>query len=325
MAAFYLNWFLSTLQQLNSRTNNHPYAGRSLKLTSHKLENLPLEIAVEVFQHLDWRDLLRIRTTCRLFDSISRSRPIWMNLLRQYTTSRLQPTRLEAPLSLYSDYELEDWLLVRLGADLAWQRGTIRCTRKRNLLATKQTTARLIEGGRWLLLGSSKGTVTAYDLESNHYLSDVTAVEGSALIAPLSESLDSQLIHTMALDVDTGAATLTFTLALTPQMYLDYYDPPEDIPRVRIWKFTLAGHSTDARLVPQHLMSFSSYESGVMLSTSLYGDLFAWSIRPNDNGLKPYVAIYAWNECTSALHMKSVIFVEEEAASLYIIYELYLH
>ncbi|TFK31164.1 hypothetical protein BDQ12DRAFT_729805 [Crucibulum laeve] len=225
--------------------------------------------------------------------------------------SRLHPTRLESPLNLYSTSELEDWLLVRFGADVAWRRDTIRCTRKRKILAGEQLTARLIEGGRWLILGSIKGTVTAYDLESNRCLSDVNAMEGLTLVNPSSESFDSERINKMAVDIDTNAVSLTFRLALTQSMYLAGIDPPEGITRIRIWDFSLAGHGSDAQLVSQHLRSFSAYENGVIASTSLCGDLFSWSIFPNDD-TKPYVEIFAWNKCTSALHMKAVVFLEQE-------------
>ncbi|TFK58942.1 hypothetical protein BDN72DRAFT_966200 [Pluteus cervinus] len=46
------------------------------------LLTLPLELLTGIVQELYWRDILRIRQSCRLLGEVSKSNPVWRNIAR---------------------------------------------------------------------------------------------------------------------------------------------------------------------------------------------------------------------------------------------------
>lgn len=129
--------------------------------------------------------------------------------MTKYSTELPSQIRPEEPLDCYSTRELEEWLVVRISADIRWKSKNVMPIFQRNIdLQERRPAVCLIPGGRWLLTGSSTGCVTAYDLESSD-------TRSSLLIKPFDKQ-DSQQIALMTVYIDENAHKLSFDIVLSP-------------------------------------------------------------------------------------------------------------
>jgi hypothetical protein len=194
------------------------------------LTMLPLEIIVEILKELDWYSLLKIRLvrlhylalmvqdscycqTCRLLNSLSRLRDIWISQYHQYVAQRMRSARLEEPLDSYSAQELEQLVLVRRSADIGWKCQNVKFSGNRWIRRKDATATCLFPGSRWLLAGDQYGAMSVYDL-------DASTITERPLI-PRDDQNEPQAIHHIVIEVDPPkqSPNLTFTMVLSTAVH----------------------------------------------------------------------------------------------------------
>jgi hypothetical protein len=129
----------------------------------------------------------------------------------------VEPPTLDAPVELYTTQELEDLVISRISAEVAWR------SRKdpgyREITVPKgfgKADSVLVDGGRWYLALSELqvhyGCVLAYDL-------DAPVIQEPAFIIRPQDAWDAQRAFFMAVDVDKNEPTLTFNVSIIPEEY----------------------------------------------------------------------------------------------------------
>ncbi|KAF9479318.1 hypothetical protein BDN70DRAFT_786505, partial [Pholiota conissans] len=86
---------------------------------------LPLELLSEILKYAEWKDILRIRQTCRWLNNASRARDIWDSIFRRLVLTclenKVEPPHLECPPETYASSELEYVVLRWTSAQLGWE------------------------------------------------------------------------------------------------------------------------------------------------------------------------------------------------------------
>ena len=139
---------------------------------------------------------------------------MWISQYHQYVAQRMRLARLEKPLDSYSAAELERWVLVRRSADIGWRREDMKYSRNRWVSQWHVSSAFLVPGGRWLLVGCVDGSMTTYDL-------DAATLTGRQLI-PRDDQCEPKLL---SIDIDSPnqSPDLTFTMAVSPTRHIRKY------------------------------------------------------------------------------------------------------
>ncbi|KAF8166241.1 hypothetical protein BJ912DRAFT_1002793, partial [Pholiota molesta] len=265
-----------------------------------KLEDLPTEILVDILQYVGWRDILVCRQTCKRLSEISTARPLWVFLFNRLSVELMAPPILESPIDAYTGAELERAVLRCISSDIRW---TSSHPRVRSIPITiddlKEFTV-LVEGGRWLLLTSSRmvaGRVYAYDLDK--------PFPEPVCIIDIGEA-DPEQHWFMAADVDHNEAQLTFNLCLVPystarKSSLQY--PPGSI---HVYRISLQGHGADATLMARKLKSLQNGFRAYTLTFTLRGHYLARSVGFYDR-VYQCVEVCNWFLSDSSTHWKSYI------------------
>ncbi|KIM42141.1 hypothetical protein M413DRAFT_444609 [Hebeloma cylindrosporum] len=240
-------------------------AYRWLSRQPSKFESLPSEILVEIFMHLGWRDVLLSRGVSRRLFEISKSRPIWLSLLHQCSVMLPRPPTLDGPVDLYTNQELEDLVVSRISAEVAWRsRKDPRCREITLPEGFGQAGIALVDGGRWLLALSERqvhyGCVLAYDL-------DAPVIQEPEFIIRPQDARDAQHAFFIAVDVDKKEPTLTFNVSIIPGTYRGPGDVLETllgeteevpIPILQVYRVRQLGHGSQAKLVSKEAENIPS-------------------------------------------------------------------
>ncbi|KIM42137.1 hypothetical protein M413DRAFT_127809 [Hebeloma cylindrosporum] len=282
------------------------------KTQAVKFESLPPEILGEIYIHLGWKDILVSRTVSRRLFEISKSRPIWLFLLRQCSMMLPRPPTLDRSVDLYTTQELEDLVVSRISAEVAWR--SRKDPRIREITFPEGfggAGAVLVDGGRWLLVLSKLqvhyGCVLVYDL-------DAPEIEEPAIIIWPQDARDAQGAFFMAVDMDENEPTLTFNVSIIPESYRgtgDAFKPvlgndkEVPIPILQVYRVTQLGNGSQAKLVSRRLNSFPLPMHGDTWETSLRGPHFARVFSSGER--MRMVEIYDWKKCDENTHVKASI------------------
>ncbi|KAF5325047.1 hypothetical protein D9619_009603 [Psilocybe cf. subviscida] len=187
-----------------------------------QLATLPMEVIVEMLVQasFSWRDLLNIRTTCKVLYEATKAREIWANLIAEYLSPTTKtPVRLilERPINHYNSQGLEDLILQfhRAQARLDWRQTKVTPMIYDKTFAPPDRRnfgkIRLLPGGRWLLGIMPMDRLCYFDL-------DAPEVKPVALTPPAYEvSRDKRHINRMCswnIDQDKSFDVLTYNVSM---------------------------------------------------------------------------------------------------------------
>ncbi|KAF8178433.1 hypothetical protein BJ912DRAFT_984098 [Pholiota molesta] len=264
------------------------------------LEDLPTEILVDIFQYVGWRDILACRQTCKRLSEISTARPLWAFLFNRLSLELMAPPILESPIDTYTGAELECSVLRCISSDIRWTSSHPRVRRVPITLGGLGEFTVFVEGGRWLLLTSSRmvaGRVYAYDLDK--------PFPEPLCIIDIGEA-DPEQRWFMAADVDHNEAQLTFNLCLFP--YSTACDSSLEYPPggIHVYRVSLQGHGRDATLMARKLKSLQNGFRAYTLAFTLRGHYLARSLGFYD-GRYQCIEVCNWFLSDSSMHWKSYI------------------
>jgi hypothetical protein len=238
--------------------------------------------------------------TCKRLHEISTARPLWASLFNRLSVELMAPPILESPIDTYTGAELERTVLAYISSDLRWASSHPRVQSIPITINDSKEFSVLVEGGRWLLLTSSRmvaGRVCAYDLEKS-------------LPEPLCiidiEEADPEQLWLMAADVDHNEAQLTFNLCLVPystarESSLQY--PPGGI---HIYRVSLQGQGCDATLMARKLKTLQNGFRAYTSASTLRGHYLARSLGFYDRDYR-CIEVCNWFLSDSSTHWKSYI------------------
>ncbi|KAF8186783.1 hypothetical protein BJ912DRAFT_452300 [Pholiota molesta] len=258
--------------------------------SSHPISLLDfsLEVLTEILESLDWPDILRLRQTCKLLSDATKIKPIWMNLFNASNTCNpYSPLRLDQPIELYTAQELEYLVLRRYSAEIFRKMGfypPLQRSLNHNYQFDHVT---LVNGGRWLLLAYTTGSVAYYDLDAQEPMKRV-------LISEQSEICSAYVI--VDIDIDNESASLSFNLAMVRTS--TGHSPLAQVWRVNLYIDDAHGASLSAAL----LSCFHVEVYGILTSLSILGQSIAVGVQ-RIGGIKHYVEVVGWAEAD--LHNRS--------------------
>jgi len=178
----------------------------------------------------------------------------------------------ERPLAGYTNLELQHLVLRWKSVRPGWMANqlTVPIRSQRHFFISEQSASNiasvyLVEGGRWLLVGTRVGAIQYYDLNSDN-------ISATTLIPPLFGS--SRVDVWISVDMDTTAESLTFHLAV--MTHIREHHDPEYLPSthgrwIRVWRITSA-IGLDGRikgLIPDLKSSFPEEYTPTCLSFRL--------------------------------------------------------
>ncbi|KAF7773461.1 hypothetical protein Agabi119p4_5628 [Agaricus bisporus var. burnettii] len=270
-------------------------------------QNMPLQLQTQVLTHLHWKEVLRVRRTCKSWNRATKTREIWADFVTRFTSFQNRNPAPEEPVEAYSAEELERWLLSRLSVELGWRNEEQEPTRYRPIKCATPAAFHLVEGGRWLLVPDAEGIgrVSVYDLDKKN-------PSMAHLIEPMHK-LDANRTLLMAVDIARSAKTLTFNLLLTTNVMRDASSHPA---HVRVYKVRLKGHGSNAHLDATHLTTFSIPGVGKFSSIDISGELFARARRTKEG---TFLEVLKWQESTSITQTRVRIPVDQAIEAVRII------
>jgi len=202
---------------------------------------LPEYLLLSIFCEVDWRTLIfiirtvsiyvllkhfsHIPQTCRSFHALTRTRILWVRLLRIHSQRHGIPHHFDAPLVSYSASDLERLFLVRVGADIqlsdSFEELTPGCHihRQRHLRLRSNLrllVSHLIEGGRWLIALTNEGTLLCWDLDSGDVGESCQLLGDAPVWDDPNPSWNRCDVGetTSCINIVEGAPTLTFRFAI---------------------------------------------------------------------------------------------------------------
>ncbi|KAF8654669.1 hypothetical protein AX16_003486 [Volvariella volvacea WC 439] len=245
------------------------------------LVNLPPEISLKTIRELSWKDVLRVRQTCKYLHGISKTKFIWQAIAhRELSCGSHHPPDLclERPINTYTAEELEHLILRWKSAEIGWRTDDGAPTRERRLNFgfppdIQVDCLHLIRGGRWLLVGLTSGSIVFYDLDE----SDPTP----RVLIPQPQSIPDAV--QIAIDIDTSSPMLTFELESKGQC------------KIEIWRVSLEydSHSSTSNLVAHRLKSFQPEPYGRVPTISILGEYLAYSLVHDEADIK-HAIVMRW-------------------------------
>ncbi|KAJ2918123.1 hypothetical protein MD484_g2297, partial [Candolleomyces efflorescens] len=239
---------------------------------------LPTEILLLIVKHLEWDDVLRLRTTSKSLRTLTYSKDVWMELFQRYLEVSMPiPFILPKPLSKCSPAEIE-----RMAYSL-------------DIPNTRVFTLEIIPGGRWLLAGCADGTVRWYDLDtlSSSKADTFSGAPPPTLLleSPLPEgthtsvtgiqfSVDFTSDQVLSTEVDNFKMLEHFNLAVVVTYRQTAHVRPKSIQVWRVQVKTEEGNLPTTLQAHERLSSFFEDSSRVVRSISLYGEHVAYFLRP---------------------------------------------
>ncbi|KAF9475424.1 hypothetical protein BDN70DRAFT_883743 [Pholiota conissans] len=178
--------------------------------------DLPTEILIDIFTHMDWKDILNCRKVSKRLSQISTAQSLWMFTFQRLSTELLAPPILERPLHAYTAKELEQIIFRRISSELAFAVNQAPRTQPFDcpkVSFMRDDNFRLLQGGRWLLVTSPHpdmlpGCVYVFDLDKP-FPQDLHYIIDTGDRTPKTRWL-------IAADIDKDAPSLTFNVCLVP-------------------------------------------------------------------------------------------------------------
>ncbi|PPR04376.1 hypothetical protein CVT26_004214 [Gymnopilus dilepis] len=243
-----------------------------LQATPTNLLTISHDLLIEIISRLDWQDIVRLRQiitpaymqTCHVLHNASKSRAVWLSLYERAQSSRVGKTRLETPVELCTDDDLELRTLRLLTSEVCWD-SEDPIGIQRNLPRKTEDVLHIVEGGRWLLAAKSTGSVVYYDLDEEDPSERV-------LIPDQFE----ECLPTLTSDSDASKEG-PFHIAL--HMYTESgRSAGFGQTIVQIWQVAVQVDSSDLsfQLVATKLTSFRGTGQRMLMTLSLCGDLVSY-------------------------------------------------
>ncbi|KAF7430372.1 hypothetical protein PC9H_006077 [Pleurotus ostreatus] len=264
------------------------------------LITLPQEVLELILADLDWKDVLRVRATCKALCGASRSRSVWRVQYQRLSDSYDTPLKAKDGTATYS--ELEDDTLHWARVQRDWVSPSKRPT-QRLVGRCPGLQIRLLEGGRWLLTNSNflhPGCLSAYDL-------DTTNGRHRILIRPQDKR--ENRIETFAIEEVNTSPKIEVFVALVRE------HPDEQFARLSFWKVT---NSLDETLIARHITSFNTYVDDISHVKDLRGDYFARFAVSYTSGPR-HIDVYDWRRSCSLTHHKATIILRERLCTIRIL------
>ncbi|KAF8649275.1 hypothetical protein AX16_005903 [Volvariella volvacea WC 439] len=258
-----------------------------IKRATPALVELPLEILTEIMQELSWRDILRVRQTCKCLFGASKTKFVWQAIAQKelsHNSNHPSELFLERPINTYTAQELERLILRWKSAEIGWTTDDGVPARERRLQLERSPSTRvecihLVKGGRWLLVALSSGSVLFYDLDEKDPIQRI-------LIPPSGSTIG---LRKMDVDIDTSSPTLAFKLALLPVQKAQTISYVLEVWHVSLVRDTNCdtkcntnydtnSESSPLTLVAQRLVSFHPEPYGPVNDVSILGDRLAYSV-----------------------------------------------
>ncbi|KAF9482738.1 hypothetical protein BDN70DRAFT_874760, partial [Pholiota conissans] len=283
---------------------------------SRLFEDFPNEILLKIFSHMDWKGVLACRQTSKRLSEISTARPLWAALFERLCDELIVPPLLERPIHAYSAQELEGAFFKRISSEMAFASGRVPKMRSESLKSEQYSDCyHLLEGGRWLLVTSPRlkpGCVYAYDLEN-------PLLPKPECIIDFKDRNHTQKWW-IKTNLDKSSSTLAFNLLLAPSCSVrnfqrdfpdgdddDYPNPNAPHAYNHIYRLTLSGYGSDAKLKAQNLRSlyggFGFYTTDIQLQGKYLSRVLENVITTNKR-----VEVCNWFLSNSSLYAKSYIF-----------------
>jgi hypothetical protein len=238
---------------------------------------------------------------CKALQEVLKSRSVWLNLCRPHlspTETAPQTLHLERPIKLYTSHDFEFLFLRLKSADIGWRTDVNRPARKREIETIHPARCiYLVEGGRWLLVGSATGCITYFDLDASTPTGSILIPDQFDPLLPDRFDFFAEINVVMATDKDNDSAFLAFNLAVS---FCLVNNPPPD-PKaqgVQIWRVELAldGQQQGIGLTAEHLASFPLEPSvNRIICQSIRGPHVALTVRSDQHD--PHLTfIIDWNQ-----------------------------
>ena len=93
---------------------------------------------------------------------------MWLSLYARALSSKAVQPRLQVPIELCSDDDLERRTLRLLTSELSWEQGSSFAGVQSFLPRKTRDVFHLVEGGRWLLIATETGSLHYFDLDEAH-------------------------------------------------------------------------------------------------------------------------------------------------------------
>ena len=231
---------------------------------------------------------------------------------------------LEKPLDRYTTPELQHlvlrWRSIRTGW-VANQLTTPLCQQQHFL--SEQSTPHiscvyLVEGGRWLLVGTQDGAIQYYDLNANN-------IFATTLIPSLFSGRRTDV--RISVDMDASAESLTFHLAtmLRVQEHDDLeYHHSTHVRWIQVWRIT-SDVDFDGRMVlkSEFKASFPEEYGSTCLSFRLRGQQVAYCLFYSDQAAGPFITghqiiVVNWTICntTSIYYTRKIVSTKGTVSNL---------
>ncbi|EKM75255.1 hypothetical protein AGABI1DRAFT_132396 [Agaricus bisporus var. burnettii JB137-S8] len=258
------------------------FAKAEIKPSKLGLNSLPIEIVVEIFKLLHWKDLLNARQICTFLYNASKSREIWGNLIRVHAAAAHEPpTIFDKPMRMYNPIKLEERFLRWMKTESTWLDGISLNERYIPDFSHKFLYSHLLRGGRWLICSDSGGEVLYCDLESPE--------TGFVSLIPYPISCQGEAKSMMAIEEDPETETLSFKIALVHILVADYVKGPHGQPevtgdsRVDVWSGCVIldedGQGMGLQVEQLASVRISLYLGQPLFGVSLRGPLIAFTVQ----------------------------------------------
>jgi len=223
----------------------------------------------------------------------------------------IRPRQLwpEKPLDWYTSQELEHLILQWKSIKVGWaaNQWTEPIPRQRHFLMSDQSAPYvspcvcLVEGGRWLLVGTTFGSVQYYDL-------DALNISATSLIPP---PFDGRAEMRISIDMDAITESLTFHLGILTRRRPGGNDPeyphsPGYAARwIQVWQVAteIDSHGNVKGLKSELKSSFCEEYEPACFSFRIQGQFVTYSLFCSDR-YGPFhrghkIIIFDWTTCTS--------------------------
>jgi hypothetical protein len=222
----------------------------------------------------------------------------------------VQPRALwpEKPLGMHSCRELELLVLRWKRIKIGWARNGI--PRQRHFFVSDPKSISpcvyLVEGGRWLLVGTKFGSIQYYDLNA-------VTISASTLIP---SPFDGQSEIRISVDMDSDAEFLTFHIGILTRPRPGGDDPQSKARWIQVWRVTAEVDSNDhvIGLAAELLSSFREEYEPACNSFRLQGQKVTYSffysylqVGPFNSGHKIIIVDWKSRNSTSLSYTRKII------------------
>ncbi|KAF9529597.1 hypothetical protein CPB83DRAFT_259344 [Crepidotus variabilis] len=244
---------------------------------------LPLDLISEIFGHLEWNDLLRVRLLSHAFLDATEQRSIWFSLYQTYSSYEPRTLWPDRNISDYTTKELENLILSWKGVGMRWSKsGTAPSSENSLALSDGAQASQLIPGGRWLVSGMSSGDVHFYDLLSSH------AVARLVIPVSLTQASSCNIRVKLSIDMEGDKFVFAFRLAVlllpipTRLGHGESVYIPADSCFIRIYRVTVDSTEAGSEELQTELLASHVHKSYIIsycYALSLLHNHVAYSIH----------------------------------------------